>query len=244
MAEAGIGADEPCGLPEWEKFQSVLSKKDISLVVVSGDNFNTIVYYGSGKDNGKLVSLYLADGHYNTITHLPAFFGTGYVCSQCFGHSRSAAHHRCKFRCKFCGGKGTCRWEGDGELCPDCKITFCNTSCLAGHLSRDLCNVRAVCPACGQWYKKKVGQRCGRRARVRTQLLLRVPRHDAQGSRVLHATGEDVQGRIQEPPVRVLRFRKHAVARRSTPPKSMRSAQSVHSLHGFADGGGHRVRLR
>ena len=156
LAEAGIGVDELCGQPEWEKFQSVLSKKDISLVVVSGDNFNTIVYYGDGKDSGKLVSLYLADGHYNTITHLPAFFGTGYVCSQCFGHSRSAAHHRCKFRCKFCGGKGKCRWEGDGELCPDCKITFCNTSCLAGHLSRDLCNVRAVCPTCGQWYKKKL----------------------------------------------------------------------------------------
>ena len=44
LAEAGIGADEPCGLPEWEKFQSVLSKKNFSLVVVSRDSFNTVVY--------------------------------------------------------------------------------------------------------------------------------------------------------------------------------------------------------
>ena len=79
---------------------------------------------------------------------------------------------------------------------------------------------------------------------MRAQLLLRVPRHDAQGTQVLHATGEDVPERIQDSTLRVLRFRKHAVARRSTPPKSMRAAQSVHSLHGFANGGGYRVRLR
>ena len=73
---------------------------------------------------------------------------------------------------------------------------------------------------------------------MRAQLLLRVPRHDAQGTQVLHATNEDVQERIQDLTLRVLRFRKHAVARRSTQPKSMCAAQSVHSLHGFANGGG------
>ena len=91
--------------------------------------------------------------------------------------------------------------------------------------------------------QEKAGQQCKRHAHVWTQLLPGVSCHDAQGSRVLHAAGEDVQGRIQDSTLRVLRFRKHAVARRSTPPKSMRSAQSVHSLHGFANGGGHRVRL-
>ena len=46
LAEAGIGVDEPCGLPEWEKLQSVLSKKGLSLIVVSRDSVNTVVYHG------------------------------------------------------------------------------------------------------------------------------------------------------------------------------------------------------
>ena len=57
-----------------------------------------------------------------------------------------------------------------------------------------------------QVVRNKAGQRCRASAQMRAQLLLCVPRHDARGTRVLHATGEDVQGRIQEPPVRVLRF--------------------------------------
>ena len=56
LAEAGIGADELCGLPEWEKFQSVLSKKNFSLVVVSRDSFNTVVYHGGGRKVGLFVS--------------------------------------------------------------------------------------------------------------------------------------------------------------------------------------------
>ena len=131
LTEAGIGADEPCGLPEREKFQSVLSKKGFSLVVVSRHSFNTIVYHGG---DGKLVCLYLADNHYSAITRLPAFLGAHYVCGQCFGCSRSAAHHRCKLSCEFCGGKTTCRWEGDGELSSVCGITFRNPACLAGHV--------------------------------------------------------------------------------------------------------------
>ena len=84
----------------------------------------------------------------------------------------------------------------------------------------------------------KAGQWCGRPAQVWSQLLPRVSRHDAQGSQVLYAASEDVQGRIQNSMLRILRFRKYAVARWSTQTESMRAAQSVHSLHGFADGGG------
>ena len=153
LAEAGIGADEPCGLPEWEKFQSVLSKKNFSLVVVSRDSFNTVVYHGG---DGKLVCLYLADNHYSVITRLPAFLGARYVCGHCFGRSRSAAHHRCKLSCEFCGGKSTCGWEGDGEFCSACGITFRNATCLAGHVARGICDVRVACPTCGKWYKKKL----------------------------------------------------------------------------------------
>ena len=50
MSRAGIPVNKPCGLSEWEKFQAVLGK--ISLVVVSREHFNTIVYYGGGKVRG------------------------------------------------------------------------------------------------------------------------------------------------------------------------------------------------
>ena len=104
----------------------------------------------------KLVCLYLADNHYSAITRLPAFLGARYVCGHCFGRSRSAAHHRCKLSCEFCGGKSTCRWEGDGELCSTCGITFRNAACLAGHVARGICDVRVACSTCGKWYKKKL----------------------------------------------------------------------------------------
>ena len=84
----------------------------------------------------------------------------------------------------------------------------------------------------------KAGQWCSGSAQMRTLLLIRVPRHDAQGTQVLHAANEDGQERIQDSTLRILRFRKYAVARWPTQAKSMRAAQSVHSLHGFANGGG------
>ena len=107
MSRAGMPVNRPCGLPEWEKFQAVLGK--ISLVVVSKDHFNTIVYYGGGKVRGQVVALYLAGGHYHTITRLPAFLGVRYVCPDCFGSSVAARHHRCRFTCKFCAGSGKCQ---------------------------------------------------------------------------------------------------------------------------------------
>ena len=92
MSRAGIPVNKSCGLPEWEKFQAMLG--NISLVVVSKDHFNTTVYYGGGKGGGQVVALYLADGHYHTITRLPTFLEVRYVCPDCFGSSVAARHHR------------------------------------------------------------------------------------------------------------------------------------------------------
>ena len=78
------------------------------------------------------------------------------MCGQCFGRSRSAAHHRCKLSCEFCGGKATCRWESHGDLCSFCGITFLNAACVAGDVARGICDVRAACSKCGKWYKKKL----------------------------------------------------------------------------------------
>ena len=73
-----------------------------------------------------------------------------------WSESRSATHHRCKLSCEFCGGKSTCGWEGDGEFCSACGITFRNATCLVGHVARGICDVRVACPTCGKWYKKKL----------------------------------------------------------------------------------------
>ena len=166
MSRAGIPVNKPCGLPEWEKFQAVLGK--ISLVVVSKDHFNTIVYYGGGgKVRGLVVALYLADGHYHTVTRLPTFLGVGYVCPDCFGSSVAARHHRCRYTCKFCTGSGKCQWEGDGQLCQDCKVVYPNGSCASRHVLTGVCGNRRTCSDCGKWYITKLasgapGQhRCG-----------------------------------------------------------------------------------
>ena len=165
MSRAGIPVNKPCGLPEWEKFQAVLGK--ISLVVVSRDHFNTIVYYGGGKVRGRVVALYLADAHYHVITRLPAFLGVKYVCPDCFGSSVAARHHRCRLTCKFCAGSGKCLWEGDGQLCQDCNVVYPNASCASRHVLTGVCGNRRSCSDCGKWYVTKLASgaerqhRCG-----------------------------------------------------------------------------------
>ena len=157
MSRAGIPVNKPCGLSEWEKFQTVLG--NISLVIVSKEHFNTIVYYGSGKrkkSGDRVVALYLADGHYHTITRLPGFLGVGYVCPDCFGSSVAARHHRCKFKCKFCASSGKCQWEGDGQLCQDCNVVYPNSSCMSRHVSTGVCSNRRICSDCGKWYLAKL----------------------------------------------------------------------------------------
>ena len=140
----------------------------ISLVVVSKDHFNTIVYYGgSGKVRGSVVALYLADGHYHTVTRLPTFLEVGYVCPDCFGSSVAARHHRCRYTCKFCTGSGKCQLEGDGQLCQDCKVVYPYGSCASRHVLTGVCGDRRTCSDCGKWYITKLasgapGQhRCG-----------------------------------------------------------------------------------
>ena len=47
LSQARRSIDEPFRLPEREEFQSALGK--VFLVIVSKDNFNTIIYYRGGK---------------------------------------------------------------------------------------------------------------------------------------------------------------------------------------------------
>ena len=91
--------------------------------------------------------------------HLPTFLGVGYICCECFHCSSCASHCRCKFRCKFCGGRGKCEWEGISELCQACKVVYPNTSYASGHLLRGMCDGRATCLMHGKWYFKKLANR-------------------------------------------------------------------------------------
>ena len=119
------------------------------------------------KVRGRVVALYLADGHYHTIIRLPGFLGVGYMCPDCFGSSVAARHHRCKFKCKFWAGSGKCLWEGDGQLCQDCNVVYPSSSCMSRHVSTGVCSNRRSCSDCGKWYLTKLasgvaGQhRCG-----------------------------------------------------------------------------------
>ena len=78
--EAGVPEGVQCGPEEWKKFQAVLGE-NYSLVVLSRDFFNAVVFKGNPNAEHKLY-LYLAEAHYSVITSMKAYMERSYYCDK------------------------------------------------------------------------------------------------------------------------------------------------------------------
>ena len=152
---AHVPFDIPCGLKEVDLFQQHLTNYQI--IVVSGDQNNTIIYPPKPPANPnpeKSIYLYYQANHFDVITKLPGFLNTNYFCHQCHKGYDHTTDHLCDGMCKSCRGFG-CTLENNGIICKECDRLFNNQACYDRHKQepingggRTLCEAVRKCPTC------------------------------------------------------------------------------------------------
>ena len=145
----------PCGLKEVDLFQQHLTQYQI--IVVSGDQNNTIIYPPHPPANPnpeKSIYLYYQANHFDVITTLPGFLNTSYFCHQCHKGYDHTTDHLCDGMCKSCRGVG-CTIENNGIICKECDRLFMNQACYDRHKQepvngggRTMCETVRKCPTC------------------------------------------------------------------------------------------------
>ena len=145
----------PCGLKEVDLFQQHLTNYQI--IVVSGDQNNTIIYPPKPPANPnpeKSIYLYYQANHFDVITKLPGFLNTNYFCHVCHKGYDHTTDHLCDGMCKSCRGFG-CTLENNGIICKECDRLFKNQECYDRHKQepingggRTVCQAVRKCPEC------------------------------------------------------------------------------------------------
>ena len=164
MRRAGVDPECNTGGPaDWAAYQAVL-KPRYSLVVVSRDSFNSVVFNGL-PESSRQVCVYHVENHFHVIKKLPAFMGAAYVCPACMGKSKSKGTHVCAKTCYYCREPGDCpEVPGERRLCAACHVYYPRSSCFDSHLSSGVCKVRKRCTSCGAMYRVAAGtlpHKCG-----------------------------------------------------------------------------------
>ena len=152
---AHVPFDIPCGLKEVDLFQQHLTNYQI--IVVSGDQNNTIIYPPKPPANPnpeKSIYLYYQANHFDVITTLPGFLNTSYFCHQCHKGYDHTTDHLCDTMCTSCRGVG-CTFENNGIICKECDRLFKNQECYDRHKQepingggRTVCQAVRKCPTC------------------------------------------------------------------------------------------------
>ena len=152
---AHVPFDIPCGLKEVDLFQHYLVNYQI--IVVSGDQNNTIIYPSEPPTNPnpeKSIYLYYQANHFDVITTLPGFLNTNYYCHTCHKGYDHTTDHLCDGMCQSCRGVG-CTIEDNGITCQECHRLFKNQVCYDRHKQepingggRTVCEAVRKCPKC------------------------------------------------------------------------------------------------
>ena len=145
----------PCGLNEVDLFQHYLVNYQI--IVVSGDQNNTIIYPPQPPANPnpeKSIYLYYQANHFDVITTLPGFLNTNYFCHTCHKGYDHTTDHMCDGMCQSCRGFG-CVIQDGGMTCNECNRFFKNQACYDRHKQepvngggRTVCEKIRKCPTC------------------------------------------------------------------------------------------------
>ena len=145
----------PCGLNEVDLFQQYLVNYQI--IVVSGDQDNTIIYPPLPPPNPnpeKSIYLYYQAKHFDVIRSLPSFLSKSYFCHTCHKGYDVTTDHLCDGMCQSCRGFD-CYLQGNGMTCNECDRFFKNQACYDRHKQepingggRTVCQVIKKCPKC------------------------------------------------------------------------------------------------
>ena len=159
----------PCSYDALTAFSQAPSLVVYQIILVDAQRSFHITTFGPLRD--KQLILLHNKNHYDVITKLPGFFGSSYVCADCWKPYDHEGLHRCT-KTKLCGAcrqkecpdfihayprhlKGT-------ERCPSCHRDFFGKTCLELHVGKTLagkpatdslssvCSQRRRCPDCYQ----------------------------------------------------------------------------------------------
>ena len=163
----------PCGYDALTQFSQAPSLRGYQILLVNAQRSFHITTFGPLRDK-QLILLHNQD-HYDVITRLPGFFGSSYVCADCWKPYNTEGLHRCT-KTKLCGA---CRQKECPDFlyayprhlkatqrCQSCHRDFFGKTCLelhdgkthAGKPATDslssLCSQRHRCRDC---YQQNVG---------------------------------------------------------------------------------------
>ena len=163
----------PCGYDALTQFSQAPSLAGYQILLVDAQRSFHITTFGPLSDK-QLILLHNQD-HYDVITKLPGFFGSSYVCADCWKPYDHEGLHRCT-KTKVCGA---CRQKDCPDFqhayprhlkatqrCESCHRDFFGPTCLEAHASKthagkpatdlqsSVCSQRYRCPDC---YQQNVG---------------------------------------------------------------------------------------
>ena len=156
--EAGIPHNKMAGLDEAAKFQNVLSKEGIELMIFSFNHLNSFIFRGRDVDNADFktkIYIGLYDHHFCSITKIGAFFESSYYCDICEYPYDSLSRHYCQHTCQNCLTRPICEEDGVTDMkCENCNKVFKSFSCYTKHKDNNVCEQIKRCLVCNSFYKK------------------------------------------------------------------------------------------
>jgi len=117
----------PFGIPELEKYQSVLKNYKIKV-------FGKEAYYDSPEAK-RILYIYHYDNHYGVISTMQAFYSRSYFCDSCNKPHMDANKHVCANKCPSCYHKKHLFWNKI-ITCDDCNRLFKGKYCFDNHKRR------------------------------------------------------------------------------------------------------------
>ena len=172
----------PCGYDALTAFSAAPSLVGYQIILVDANRSFHIKTFGDTQP--KQLILLHEKGHYDVITRLPGFFGSSYVCADCWKPYNDAGRHRCtkqKGHCRACcqkecpdflhayprGLKATrrcqnCHRDFFGDTCDEAHSIKDHTGKLATNPQSTVCSRRRRCPNC---FKLEVGDQAIKRHR-------------------------------------------------------------------------------
>ena len=158
-----------CSYDALTAFSKAPSLTGYQIILVDANRSFHITTFGPLRDK-QLILLHDKD-HYDVITRLPGFFGSSYVCADCWKPYNTEGLHRCTKK-KLCGA---CRQKECPDFlhayprhlkatqrCQSCHRDFFGNTCFDLHLGKthagkpvtdsqsSVCSQRRRCPTCHQ----------------------------------------------------------------------------------------------
>ena len=140
-AQVAFGA---CGYPELQKFALAPSLFNHQLLVIDETRSYRVDAFGPHQD--KQLVLLCNHQHYDVVTSLPVFFGSGYFCRRCLKSYNNEGKHACDKNPDHCPAclqnirrdyRETKAQRRPASLpCDRCKRSFYGETCMQQHFSK------------------------------------------------------------------------------------------------------------